>query len=222
MPTQTGRRAEAPPAGETRVTRGRPRSFDRDAALQAALRVFWRYGYDASSLAVLTAAMGITPPSLYAAFGSKKELFCEAVDLYERTHGARTKEAFLEPTALGAITRLLMLGAESFCAPGNPFGCFIVLGAVNCSPESADVETFLSNFRRASEKTIRDRIARGIREGELPKGTDAAALAKFYGAVVQGMSVQARDGATRKELEGIVHHALTAWPAGATPPGGKA
>ena len=198
------------------AVRGRPRSFDREAALEAALRVFWRYGYDASSLNELTMAMEITPPSLYSAFGSKKELFLEAVDRYVHTYGAGSAAALEEPTAKGAITQLLLASAASFSTPDCPFGCLVVLGAVNCGPESADVESAMRDLRRASEKGFRDRIARGIREGELPKGTDAAALAKFYGATVQGMSVQARDGASRKELEGIARTALLAWPARTT------
>jgi TetR/AcrR family transcriptional regulator, copper-responsive repressor len=194
--------------------RGRPRSFDRQAALEAALHVFWQYGYDAASLAELTAAMNITPPSLYAAFGSKKELFFEAVELYAATYGAGAARALEEaPSAREAIKSIMLEAAASFCGPAHPQGCFFVLGATNCAPGSADVEAALRDRRIQNEGALRARIRRGIKEGELPAGTNASALAKFYGAVVQGMSVQARDGASRKELEGIVRAALLAWPA---------
>ncbi|WP_437310879.1 TetR/AcrR family transcriptional regulator [Sorangium sp. So ce388] len=198
----------------TRLARGRPRAFDRRAALEAALRVFWRHGYDTTSLAELTAAMKITPPSLYAAFGSKKELFLEAVALYAETHGASVAQVLSEsPTARAAIARILLEFAAFTSAPEHPLGCFFVLGAMNCTPESAAVEAALRDRRAAGEGALRQRIARGIAEGELPADTDAAALAKFYGAVLQGMSVQARDGASREELEHIARAALLAWPA---------
>ncbi|AKT43601.1 TetR/AcrR family transcriptional regulator [Chondromyces crocatus] len=193
--------------------RGRPRGFDRQAALEAALHLFWQHGYDATSLADLTAAMGISPPSLYAAFGSKKGLFLEAVDLYASTHGASTARAFTEePTAHATIRRMLLEMAAVFSDPAHPTGCFIVLGATNCVPASADIVAALRDRRIANEKLLRERIVRGIREGELPAGTDAAALAKFYGAIIQGMSIQARDGASRAELEEVARRALDAWP----------
>ncbi|AUX40992.1 TetR family transcriptional regulator [Sorangium cellulosum] len=200
--------------GPTPPSRGRPRAFDRDTALDAALQVFWRHGYDATSLSELTAAMKISPPSLYAAFGSKKGLFLEAVDLYARRYGEGARRALEDaPTAKAAVTHLLMQSAAIFSAPAHPFGCFIALGAVNCAPGSAEVEAALRERRAASGAALRERIARGIEDGELPPGTDAAALARFYGAVIQGMSVQARDGASREALESVARAALLAWPA---------
>ncbi|WP_437486881.1 TetR/AcrR family transcriptional regulator [Sorangium sp. So ce1014] len=196
-----------------RAARGRPRTFDRGVALEAALHVFWRHGYDTTSLAELTAAMKITPPSLYAAFGSKKELFLEAVALYVERYGASLARALCEePTARAAVARVLVEFASIASAPDHPHGCLIVHGATNCTPDSAEVEAALRDRRAASEGVLRQRIERGIAEGELPADTDAAALAKFYGAVIQGMSAQARDGASREELERIAQAALLAWP----------
>ncbi|WP_394848031.1 TetR/AcrR family transcriptional regulator [Pendulispora brunnea] len=195
-------------------SRGRPLSFDRRAALEAALDLFWRRGYDATSVAELTAAMKVTPPSLYAAFGSKKDLFLEAVSLYEQEHGLMTLRALQDEgcTAKEAFERCLFLLAESSTDPAHPTGCFIVLAATNCSADSQDIEKALRDRRCTSEKMLRDRIVRGIEQGELPATTDAAELAKFYGAVIQGIAVQARDGATREQLEGIARRALDAWP----------
>ncbi|HTN82360.1 MAG TPA: TetR/AcrR family transcriptional regulator [Sorangium sp.] len=196
-----------------RAARGRPRAFDRGAALEAALRVFWRHGYDATSLAELTAAMKITPPSLYAAFGSKKELFLEAVALYAEMYGASAPRALSEePTARAAVARVLLEFAAFASSPDHPLGCLMVHGAANCTPGSAEVEAALRERRAASEAALRRRIERGIAEGDLAAGTDAAALAKYYGAVIQGMSVQARDGAAREELEHVAQAALRAWP----------
>ncbi|WP_394837515.1 TetR/AcrR family transcriptional regulator [Pendulispora rubella] len=195
-------------------TRGRPLSFDRAAALEAALDLFWRSGYDATSVAELTAAMKITPPSLYAAFGSKKDLFLEAVALYERQHGLLSLRALQDEgcTAKQAFERCFAFLAESSTNPEHPAGCFIVLAATNCCADSQDVEKALRDKRRASEKILCDRIVRGIEQGELPADTNAAELAKFYGAVIQGIAVQARDGASREDLEAIARRALDAWP----------
>ncbi|KYG02058.1 TetR family transcriptional regulator [Sorangium cellulosum] len=196
-----------------RAARGRPRAFDRGVALEAALRVFWRHGYDATSLAELTAAMKITPPSLYAAFGSKKELFLEAVALYAEMYGASVPRALSEePTARAAVARVLLEFAAFSSSPDHPLGCLMVHGAANCTPGSAEVEAALRERRAASEAALRRRIEQGIAEGDLPADTDGAALAKYYGAVIQGMSVQARDGASREELERVAQAALRAWP----------
>lgn len=192
--------------------RGRPRSFDRDEALNTALGLFWRHGYDATSLNDLTAAMNVTPPSLYAAFGSKKQLFVEALELYARTHG-RSPAMTEALTARAAVEGLLRESATKFSSSDHPSGCFVVLAATNCTEGSADVEALLRMKRLESEAGLRSCIERAVRDGELPKGTDVAALAKFYGVVIQGMSIQARDGASREELERVVDRAMELWPA---------
>ncbi len=198
---------------EENKPRGRPREFDRETALERALRLFWEHGYEATSVSGLTKAMGISPPSLYAAFGDKRTLFEEAVARYQESYGAFTPRALTEePTARGAIERVLKEAAVEFCDPGHPGGCLIISAAVNCGPESSDVEAFLRNIRESGKRAMRDRIASGVRDGELPADTDAAALASYYAAVFQGMSTQARDGAERTELEAIADLAMLAWP----------
>jgi AcrR family transcriptional regulator len=202
--------------------RGRPRSFDRDAALERAMKVFWRQGYEATSLADLTAAMGINPPSLYAAFGDKEQLFLEAVERYERGHRGSAAGGCMfgeEPTARGAIERVLRDVVDEFTKPDQPRGCMLMLAATNCSAES--VQTALAERRAQSKALIRKRIAQGISAGELPHGTDAGALAEFYTTVLAGMSLQARDGASRKSLEATAAAAMRAWPEPHRPPATK-
>ncbi|ONK11660.1 TetR/AcrR family transcriptional regulator [Streptomyces sp. MP131-18] len=192
--------------------RGRPRSFDREAALLSAMRLFWERGYEATSLTDLTAAMGIKSPSLYAAFGSKEALFREAVALYERTEGGITERALTgSATARAAVDGVLRGNAVAYTEPGNPRGCMIVLAATNCAPENETVRRFLAEDRRRTQGLLRDRIERGVAEGDVPAGADTAALASFYTTVFHGLSIQARDGAPRAELLGVVDAAMGAW-----------
>ncbi|HKE02377.1 MAG TPA: TetR/AcrR family transcriptional regulator [Planctomycetota bacterium] len=193
--------------------RGRPRSFDREAALERAMQVFWRQGYEATSLGDLTSAMRINPPSLYAAFGSKEELFLEAVERYRSGPGALAARVLAEePTARRAIARLLDEAAAELTREGRPRGCMVVSAAMNCSSDSKHLQTALADERAGSEAVIRARLARAVREGELRRGTDAAALARFYATVLQGMTIQARDGASRPRLRAIGEAAMRAWP----------
>jgi AcrR family transcriptional regulator len=192
---------------------GRPRTFDRDAALDRALTLFWEHGYEATSLAELTRVMGINPPSLYAAFGDKRALFSEAVVRYQQTHGAVTLRALdEEPTARAAIERLLRDAAASYADPDHPRGCMIVTAATNCGPQHADVQNELRDHRAVARELFIERIAADVAAGLLPAGTDAAALGRFYAATLQGMSTQARDGATAEELDRLATLALRAWP----------
>ncbi|UNS97298.1 TetR/AcrR family transcriptional regulator [Streptomyces tubbatahanensis] len=192
--------------------RGRPRAFDRDAALERAMRVFWERGYEAASLAELTGAMGIRPPSLYAAFGSKEQLFREAVELYGRTEGGVTARALREEgTAREAIGEVLRGNACAYTEPGSPRGCMVVLSATTCAPEHETVRTLLCDDRRVMERSLRDRIDRGVAEGDVPAGADTRSLAAFYATVLFGLSVQARDGATRDDLLAVAHAAMASW-----------
>jgi AcrR family transcriptional regulator len=192
--------------------RGRPRSFDRAAALRRAMEVFWAKGYDGASLSELTAAMGINSPSLYAAFGSKETLFREAVALYGATEGIEIWTALPEAsTAREAIERFLCATAESFTRPDQPAGCLIVLGALLVNDANANVCRDLRQQRADNVTELLDRLERGVREGELPEGLDCGAVATFYATVQQGMSIQARDGADRATLETIARSALAAW-----------
>lgn len=193
-------------------TRGRPRSFDRDEALERAMQVFWRQGYEATSLNDLTTAMGINPPSLYAAFGDKERLFLEAVSRYEASRQGPARCVLEEETtARAAIERMLRETAGELSKSSQPKGCMLITAATNCSATS--IQAALADRRAEQKARIRQRIAQGIGAGELPRGTDAGALADFYATVLTGMSMQARDGATRKALLATAETAMRAWPA---------
>ena len=192
---------------------GRPRAFDMDQALDQALRVFWEKGYDGASVADLTEAMGINPPSLYAAFGNKEKLFKKALDRYEDLRDQILEEAFAAPTAREAVTRLLEGTAERLSDKCNPRGCLMVQGALSGGEECEAVKRDLSSRRAGGEALIRKRLKRAKREGDLPSDADAAALARFVATVMHGMAVQAAGGVAPKELRAIVNTALRAWPA---------
>jgi AcrR family transcriptional regulator len=193
--------------------RGRPRGFDRADALRQAMEVFWARGYEGATLADLQEAMGgITAPSFYAAFGSKEKLFREAVELYSSTLGAPMMKALAEgPTARAAIGALLDAAVEGFSKPGKPRGCMLVLAAINSTPANKSVQDHLRGLRARRRKAIRQRLQRGVAEGELPSGLDLGALASFYTTVIDGLAIQSRDGATRKTLRFAAGCAMAAW-----------
>ncbi|WP_369364507.1 TetR/AcrR family transcriptional regulator [Streptomyces sp. CG4] len=191
--------------------RGRPRSFDRATALEKALMAFWEHGYEATSVSDLTRIMGIGAPSLYAAFGDKRTLFEEVVRVYSDTHGAFGDRAIAEePTARAAVERMLREAAAEYTDPAHPYGCLVVHAATNCT--SSEVERLLRERRNANIAALESRIGADIAAGLLPAGTDGAALARHTGAMIQGMSQQARDGAKRGELEALAEIAMSIWP----------
>ncbi|GAA3301950.1 TetR/AcrR family transcriptional regulator [Dactylosporangium vinaceum] len=197
--------------------RGRPRTFDREGALVVAMREFWERGFEPVSIAELTAAMGITPPSLYAAFGDKKTLFREVVDRYQQTHGAFFGAALdAEASAREGVARALHTAAVEYTRPHRPAGCLVISAAVNCTATSTDMVTLLRERRAANVAALRDRIEADVAAGVLPMGTDCAGLAALVGAVLQGMSQQARDGASTAELHAVADAAMLAWPADGT------
>jgi AcrR family transcriptional regulator len=192
-------------------SRGRPRSFDRETALEKAILAFWERGYEATSVADLTRVMGIGAPSLYAAFGDKQTLFQEAVLAYGTRYAAFGDRALAEePTARGAVARTLREAAAVYTAPGHPHGCLFVHASVSCS--TPEVAESLRARRNAAIAAFESRIRAGVAAGELPADTDATALARHAGAVIHGMSQQARDGATRQELEAVAELAMAIWP----------
>lgn len=197
---------------QTSTERGRPRSFDRAQALQRAMEVFWDRGYEGTSLADLTEAMGIERPSLYSAFGCKEDLFREAIDLYNRTESPGA-QSMLEtaPTARQAIAAMLHNYAESYTQPGKPPGCMIVLAALLGTPQNKKVRDHLANHRRQSHEALRRRIEDGIAAGDVPKGADATAIAGFYSTILEGLSIKARDGASRTSLISIIDGAMASW-----------
>ena len=191
---------------------GRPRAFHMDQALDQALHVFWEKGYAGTSITDLTEAMGINPPSLYAAFGNKEKLFKKALDRYEGLRDQILEEAFAAPTAREAVTRLLEGTAERLSDKCNPRGCLMVQGALSGGEECEAVKRDLASRRVRVEALIRKRLRRAKREGDLPSDADAAALARFVATVMHGMAVQAAGGVAPKELRAIVNTALRAWP----------
>ncbi len=177
------------------------------------MQLFWKHGYEGTSIHELTAAMGITPPSLYAAFGDKERLFLEAVNQY-RSGPGNADRAFAEArSARDAIERVLAGSAAELTCPSHPPGCMVVLAAMNCSEASSHLHEALASVRAEAESYFRSAIQRGVDDGELASDTDVAALAKFFMTVLQGMTIQARDGATSEELLSVAHMAMRAWPA---------
>ena len=192
--------------------RGRPRCFDRTQALQKAMEVFWARGYEGTSMTELTAAMGIASPSLYAAFGSKQQLFRAATEHYAQTEGSGTWATFdAHATAREAIETLLRTTAENVTAPGKPPGCFTIFAAANCAPENDEVRRDMTQRRVSVCDHVRLRLERAIAEGELPPGTNARSLTSYFMAVQQGMSIRARDGGSREELLDVAEHAMAVW-----------
>ncbi len=192
--------------------RGRPRSFDKDRALDAALRVFWEKSYEGASLSDLTEAMGINRPSLYAAFGDKEALFRQVLERYAHGPVAYMSEAFNEPTGRAVIERLLKGTVTVLARPHSPRGCLYVQGALACGDASDAMRKELATRRSAGELALRKRLKKARDEGELPATANPADLARFYMAVLHGMSVQAAGGASRSALEGVAETALKAWP----------
>lgn len=193
--------------------RGRPPAFDRDEALRGAMLVFWEKGYEGASLDDLLAAMGMTsPPSFYAAFGSKERLFFETVEFNAQTIGIRPIRALeAAPTAREGIRALLQESVEIFASSETPAGCLIFLGAVNCAPASKSVQDRMAGFRAQVSEVIRKRLARGIAEGDIPRGCDLQPVISLYATLLNGLPLRARDGASRAELQAAADAAMMAW-----------
>lgn len=197
------------PAGTAR-SRGRPRAFDREAALAQAMRLFWTKGYEATSVADLTAAMGIGAPSLYAAFGCKEALYVEALGHYGQSYEGLVWAGFMAaPTAREAIAALLFDSAAALtgCRADIPHGCMVALAAVDGEAHPALCDR-LRTARGSTLERLTARLARGVSEGELPAGLDGNSLARFIQTVQGGMSLLARDGVGRVELEAVAEVAL--------------
>ena len=194
------------------LQKGRPREFDVDEALERALEVFWRKGYEGASLAELTEAMGINRPSLYAAFGNKEALFRRAFDRYADGPAAYTRDALKAPTAREVAERLLIGAADALTDPCHPPGCLGVMGALTCGEAAESIREELCARRASFEKELTQRLERAKTEADLPADTDCADLARLVMTVTQGMSVQAASGASRKDLRKVAQMALRAWP----------
>lgn len=189
---------------------GRPRTFELEEALERALQVFWRKSYEGASLTDLTEAMGINRPSLYAAFGSKEELFCQVLTHYIGGPGAYTHTALNLPTARQVIEAFLEGSIESITNPSYPGGCLTVQGALNRGEEAEVVQQALIAQRTAIELALRSRLECAKQDGDLPATVNPCDLARYIMTVIQGMAVQAVSGATRDELRQVAKMALLA------------
>jgi AcrR family transcriptional regulator len=195
------------------VPTGRPREFDAEKALDRALRVFWRKGYEGASLPDLTKAMGINRPSLYAAFGNKEALFRKAIDRYVERSACHVRQALQEPTARGVVERLWQGSIDLVTNSRNPRGCFLVQSALACGNAAQSLRREMIKRRAAGEAALRERLERAVVEGDLPPHADPADLARYVVTFTHGMAIQAASGASREQLQRVAETALRAWPA---------
>jgi AcrR family transcriptional regulator len=198
---------------EPNAGRGRPRTFDRDRALQQALQLFWRHGYEGTSITDLTRALGIGSTSLYAAFGSKAQLFELAVKHYVAGSGDFLMRSLsADMTTRAALENALRCAAEAFTLRGTPRGCMVQTALLGWAEENEQPAKLVAALRGQARAAIAARLRRGVEAGELPATTNVAALAGYCTALIQGLAVQARDGATRSELNQIIDLAMSSFP----------
>lgn len=206
-PIHTQQLAQAP------RSKGRPRAFDREKALTQALNVFWQRGYEPASMTELCLAMGINAPSLYAAFGNKASLFLEAVRFYEEKYWAAPAKTFLaEPDIYQGVYDFFTESARILLSPDSPCGCMVVLAAINISADATDVITTIKELRLATKSMFASRLQQGIADGQIPPDTDIIALAGAFNTMLEGLSIQARDGLAPAELESIAALAVRLLP----------
>ncbi len=196
----------------TAAAKGRPREFCTDRALAAALGVFWSKGYDGASMAELTDAMGITKPSLYAAFGNKEALFHKALDLYEAEKLAYMRKALQQPTARGVAEHILRGAIDAQTGSHDPRGCLGVISMNACGAEAESIKADVLQRRASSQAALVERFEQAKRDGDLPDHVDIPGLTGYLFAILQGMAVQAGSGATRADLERVMATSLMMWP----------
>ncbi|KTE38635.1 MULTISPECIES: TetR/AcrR family transcriptional regulator [unclassified Sphingopyxis] len=192
--------------------KGRPREFCVDQALAEALHVFWAKGYDGASMTDLTEAMGITKPSLYAAFGNKEALFHKALDLYEQEKLEYGRAALEQPTARKVAEYYLRGAIDVHGGTDDPKGCMGLISSLACSPEAESIKADVVRRRASSQRLLVERFERAKAEGDIPAHVDAEGLTSVLYALLQGITVQAGAGATHAELERLVDTSMTLWP----------
>lgn len=192
--------------------RGRPRSFDREVALDSVMKVFWAKGYECAQINDFTAAIGITPPSFYAAFGCKEQAFREAVDYYMATIGGAPLEALDKAATIQqGIRSMLEVNADkAYACPAG--GCMVSVSSIQCKPENKPVKDFLKAIKQSTFERILARCERAQKDGDLPESTDLTQMAEFYHAMLQSLSYEARDGGSREAVQSIIEMAMRAMP----------
>jgi len=190
------------------ATKGRPRSFDEDQAIDAAMRVFWEKSFEGTTMTDLTDATGLSRSSIHAAFGSKEGLFLKAVERYKSGPITYIPKALAEPTLPRAIEALFRGMVNSLSIPGNPKGCLSIHGALACGTERELVTQVMTKWRRSNENLIEERIQQAQREGELGRNVNAADYARYIATIMMGIGIQAVNGAGRAELTRMADMAL--------------
>ncbi|CAI1541669.1 TetR/AcrR family transcriptional regulator [Serratia proteamaculans] len=194
-------------------TRGRPKQFDRDRALDSALDLFWRHGYESTSLADVVEITGAKAPTLYAEFGNKEGLFRAAVERYLQKYTTSTNQLLEQDLPIAEIVEAYVRSsAEVFTDPDTPSGCFMVCASAALSSSSDDIAEMLRNKHHSNETSLRDCFDRKVQQGELLAKTDTALLAKYIVCTIEGMSVQAREGASREDLYRLLDALMLVWP----------
>ncbi|MFZ4762202.1 MAG: TetR/AcrR family transcriptional regulator [Alphaproteobacteria bacterium] len=194
------------------MPKGRPREFNIENALEIALRLFWQHGYEGVSIAALAEAIGIKAPSLYAAFGNKENLFWEAVRLYSDQAGHIYHESFKKKTARAVAEAILKGEVDLVTQRDKPNGCLMIQGALITSPESQKISTQMAKMIATAEGWMADRFRQAQKDGDLPKDADPQALACYIMTLNSGLAIQARNGASKKQLLKVVEIALQNWP----------
>ena len=193
------------------LPRGRPRQFDVETALTAALRIFWLRGYEGASITELTTAMGIAKPSLYAAFGNKEQLFKRSVELYEREKTGYVDQALAEPT-FDRMAKRLLLGAINVCADGSGLrGCLRVTSSAPCGIAVSAIREWVIDRQESWRRALARRLDVYRGQGGLPDQTDTQSLARYLSAVSEGLSIQAAAGVSEKDLRTVIEVALSHW-----------
>jgi AcrR family transcriptional regulator len=194
------------------MPRGRPRKFDTAQALDTALKLFWRHGYEGTSIAMLADAIGINVPSLYAAFGNKERLFLQCIQRYGELNGKMYHESFEKKTAREVARSILEGEVELVTRRGTPDGCLMVQGALATSPESERIRKTMAGMRGIAEKWMTERFQKAVDEGDLPSDADPKALACYLMSLNSGLAVQAKSGVKKKQLLKVVEIAMQNWP----------
>src|SRR5215510_1580163 len=195
------------------MQRGRPRNFDKAEALNTALKLFWRHGYEGTSMAMLTEAIGVNVASLYAAFGNKECLFVKCVERYSELNGDLYHESFKKETARDVVRSILEGEVELVTRRGTPDGCLMIQGALTTSPHAEKIRQMMTEMRATAEKWVADRFRQAIDEGDLPSDADPTALACYLMTINSGLAVQAKSGVGKKQLLKVVEIAMREWPA---------